>query len=152
MKTFSSGQTILEILLALTLIILFLTGVIVLQLYAIRNVTFSQNKSLATKLAQSQLERAKVIRDSVGIDGLSLCLYTCFINDQLIPVAITPTGVYGQSLTIEVNSADCPEPQIPITPWPTIYKAISTVNWSAGAINITPVPELTLSSCITDWR
>lgn len=149
----TSGQTILELLVALTLIILFLSGVVIIQLSSIRNVQYAQRKSVATKLAREQIERARVVRDSAGIDSLAVCISNCFINNQLTPVPVTPTGVYGQYLRIQpATSADCPLPEVTITPVPISYKAISYVSWAQGATGITPAPELSISSCITDWR
>lgn len=152
-KATARGQTILEIIIALALIILFLSGIIVVQLLSIRNVKFAQSKSIATKLAREQIERARVVRDSAGIDALLPCQSNCFINDQLTPVAISPTGIFVHSLTIQSASAsDCPLPAVTITPAPISYVATVLVSWSQGEINITPAPELSISSCITDWR
>ena len=148
-----SGQTMLEILVALTLIILFLSGIVVVELFAIKNVEYAQNKSLATRFASQQLERVRVIRDTAGIDQMLLCTTEtgCLINSQLTPVALAPTGVFNQIVRLEEASIDdCPPPDI--TPIPVIYKAIANVNWGQGAIDITPAPELTISSCISDWR
>ena len=50
------GQTMIEVIVALTLIILFLSGVVVVELYAIKNSNFSRNKSISTHLARQQLE------------------------------------------------------------------------------------------------
>lgn len=147
------GQTMLEVLIALTLIIFFLTGIAVVQLYSMRNVSYSENKSIAARLARQQLERARVVRDSAGIGALSICQspLICFINPTLTPVPLTPTGFFGQSLTLQVaTSTDCPLPDVTITPQPTSFKTISTVSWSQG-VGVTPV-QTQLSSCITDWR
>src|SRR3989338_5669617 len=149
----NSGQTILELLVVLLLIILFLSGIVVVQLYSIRNVQYSQNKSQATKLAREQLERARVVRDSGGMSVFeTYCQIDtgCYINNQLTPVAMTPTGTFGQSLTVKASS-ECPVPT-GITPTPVIYKATSRVYWGGASGGITPAPELTISSCISDWR
>ena len=141
----------LEVLVALTLIMLFLAGIAIVELYAAKNVSFSEKKSNATKLARQQLERARVVRDSAGIGALSVCQTTCYINNQLTPMPITPTGIYGQSLIIqETTAVDCPLPPVVITPTPVSYKATSTVLWSTDT-SVTPPPEVSLSSCITDW-
>ena len=100
----NNGQTMLEILIALTLIILFLSGITIIQLLATKNVNYSENKSVAINLARQQLERARVIRDSAGIDALSICSTTCYINSYLTPVPLTPTGAYGQSLMIQQST------------------------------------------------
>lgn len=150
----SDGQTIIEVVIALSLIILFLSGVVIIELVSMKNVQHSQNKSIATSLARQQIERARVIRDSAGMDALDICINNnCFINNNLTPVQISPTGVYGQNLILTaVTESDCPPPEVTITPMPTTYKAVSTVNWGYGATNVTPVPQLSVSSCITDWR
>ena len=143
----------IEVIIALTLIILFLSGVVVVELYAVKNADYSRSKSISTQLARQQLERARVVRDSAGIGALSICELTCYINDQLIPVPISPTGVYGQSVTIiEASTFDCPLPTVLITPQPVSYKATSRVSWGQGEVNITPAPEVVVSSCLTDWR
>lgn len=153
MKKFSSlGQSILEVLIALTLIILFLSGVVVIQLFAVRNVTFSQNKSSAAKLARQQLDRVKVVRDSAGIGSLTVCQSSCFINSQLTPVqGITPTGTFDQVVTMQAaTSADCPPPNV--TPAPVSYKVNARVYLKKETVVGTPTPMADVSNCITDWR
>lgn len=147
------GQTMIEVIIALTLIILFLSGVVVVELFAVKNAEYSRNKSISTQLARQQLERARVIRDSSGIEALTSCLSSCYINNQLTPVPISPTGVYAQSLIItEATIADCPLSETIITPAPISYKASALVSWGQGVVNITPAPIVAVSSCITDWR
>lgn len=144
------GQSILEVLIALTLIILFLSGVVIIQLFAVRNVTYSENKSTAAKLARQQLDRVRVVRDTAGIDDpeLARCKSSCFINISLTPVqGITPTGIFNQVVTIQAAApADCPPPDI--TPTPESYKVVAQI-FLKGA---DPTPMAELSSCITDWR
>lgn len=144
----------IEVIVGLMLIILFLSGVVVIELFAIRNINYAQNKSIATRLASQQLERARVIRDSVGISALDTCLMGgCYINPTLTPIqfVLAPTGIYTQRLTIDQNSSDCPKPTIAVTPEPVFYKATAVVSWAQNA-TITPAPEVQLSTCITDWR
>lgn len=148
----TGGQTILEVIMALTLIILFLSGVVTVELIAMKNMGYAQHVSLASKLARQQVERARAVRDSAGIDALSVCETLCYINSQLTPAPITPTGIYGQSLILQpATSADCPLPQVTITPLPVSYKATVIVSWSQQAA-VTPPPQVELSSCITNWR
>jgi len=145
------GQTMIEVIVALTLIILFLSGVVVVELFAIKNADFARHKSVSTQLARQQIERARVVRDSTGISSLAVCMSGCFINSQLTPIPISPTGIYGQSLTLTTASlTDCPLPTI--IPLPISYKARAIVDWSQGLSGITPAPQVEVSSCITDWR
>lgn len=150
-----SGQTIVEVLVALALITLFLSGIAIVELYAVRNAQYAQKKSMATSLARQQLERARVVRDSAGISELypEKCSLACYINSQLtpIPLIVTPTGTYSQWLIIQEDNEACPLPAITITPFPQSYKATATVSWAVGAA-VTPPPQVSISSCITDWR
>jgi len=150
---FLQGQTILEVVIALSLIVLFLSGIVVVELLAIKNMDYSQNVSLATRLARQQIERARVVRDSAGIEALSVCLSSpCYINSSLTPAAVTPTGTYGQSMRlIAATSSDCPLPDVTITPTPVSYKATVVVSWSQN-LAVTPPPLVELSSCLTNWR
>ncbi|MBI2616830.1 hypothetical protein HYW55_01695 [Candidatus Gottesmanbacteria bacterium] len=147
-----NGQTILEVLIALALIILFLSGVIIVELFSLRNAQYAQNKSIATHLARQQLERARVVRDTAGIDALSICTSAnpCFINPSLTPTQVLPTGTYEQQLVVtDATVTECPLPTV--TPPPVNYKASVTISWAQGA-QLTPAPEVSLSTCITDWR
>lgn len=146
------GQTMIEVIVALTLIILFLSGVVVVELFAVRNADFSRNKSISTQLARQQLERARVVRDSIGIKALESCFFPCYINEYLTPGPL-PTGTYEQSLEIKRTSIDdCPLTNADVTPEPVAYKATALVSWGQGEVNLTPPPRVNLSSCITDWR
>ena len=152
-KNKEQGQSILEVLLALTLIIIFLSGVVVIQLFAVRNVTFSENKRTATRLARQQMDRVKVVRDSAGIDSLFLaCQLSCFINHMLTAVPfISPTGAFNQIITMQnASSSDCPPPDV--TPTPISYKVNVKIYLLGSTSGVTPTPLVDLSSCITDWR
>ena len=150
----NSGQTLLEMIIALALIIFFLSGIIVIELFAIRNIEYAQKKSLATKYAKQQLERARVVRDTSGFDTLSNYCYlqTCFINSQLtvMPVPVTPTGVFKQEFKIEATDQNvCPVLAAELTPVPTAFKATAIASWGQ---NITPAAQVEVSTCMTNWR
>ncbi len=152
--SYNLGQSILEVLIALTLILLFLSGVVVVQLFALRNLNYSQNKSTATRLARQQLDRVKVVRDSAGIDSLTVCQSNCFINTQLTPVqGITPTGIFDQVVNLSaISPGECPLPDVTVTPVPVSYKVKVKIILKDTASVTTPTPMIELSSCITDWR
>ncbi len=148
-----NGQTMLEILVALTLVVLFLSGIVIVQLYALRNVQFSRNKTTATKLALQQLERVRAVRDSAGIDELNICRSTCFINGELTPVPVTPTGTFGQSVIMQPAAVfDCPVPtDAVLIPPPQYYKITAQAQWGNAAV-ITPEPKVIVNSCLTDLQ
>lgn len=146
-----SGQTVLEVLIALTLIILFLSGVVIIELVALRNVQYGQNKSVATKLANQQLERARVIRDSVGIDAITGC-NPCYIDNFLTPTGVSSAGIYNQSLTVLSDSSDCPRIEVEaLTPTPAQYKLTVDISWIQNtAITLVPAPKVVLSTCLAE--
>ncbi len=147
-----NGQTILEVVIALMMISLFLSGITLVQLTASKNITYSGNKSIATRLARQQLERARVVRDMSGIDALQSCQSQCYINSKLTPIPIIPTGIFVQTLRIVTDAvATCPLPDVTISPQPNTYQAFAQVSWDVN-VNVTPAPIVEMSSCITDWR
>lgn len=146
----SQGQTILEILLALTIILLVVTGVLVIEVYAMKNAQFSSDKSIAVTYANQQLERIKVLRDTGHFADISTCTLPCYINPLLTPVAITPTGKFSQTFTLTTPLVnECPLPDVVITPVPTVYKVSVKVNWSQN-VPITPPWEIETATCVTD--
>lgn len=154
MNDFEGGQTIFEVLVGLTVIMLFLTGIVAIELVALRNTNFAKNKSLATTYAQEQLERVRVARDIMGLSGLvsAYCNVgnACYINDNLTPVPgkSPATNPYVQQVVFTI-SPDCPTP--PATNSDS-YKVTAISSWAGSAVNITPAPEVSLSSCLSDWR
>jgi type II secretory pathway pseudopilin PulG len=160
----SRGQTMLEILIALTLIMFFLSGVVIIQLNSIKNIKYAQIKSVATTLARQHLERARVLRDTYGMNSIigndaNPCGFNnphydpCYINEELTPGAVAPTGsIYHESLEfIGASDTECPIPTN-APPNPTIYKVVSRARWVTPGVAITPDPEVNLTTCFSDWR
>lgn len=159
-KKVKTGQTVIEIIIALAVLSLFMSGVVVVELYAVRNLEYSQNKSTATRLARQQLERARVLRDSGGIFDLgTYCAQTpyggCYIDSNLGPTPyqqITPASVFWQKLVVSsASDSDCPLPTVIVPPVPTIYLLKANVSWGQN-LEITPAPQVEMSSCLSDWR
>lgn len=75
-KENSSGQSLLEVVVALGVTTLVLTALVSVVTVAVRNARFAKNQSLATKYAQEGIEAARTIRDrdwsqlANGIHGL----------------------------------------------------------------------------------
>ncbi len=145
----SSGQTLIEILAAFVLLTFLLSGMVVVGLYSLRNVQYAKNRSQATKLASQQMERVRVMRDTQGVKALPSCgAGLCFLDSSLQFVAITPTGVFGQSLQIGTPLAnECPTPAGAVSV--TIYKSTVEVSWDASL----PTPQkVELQSCLSNWQ
>jgi type II secretory pathway pseudopilin PulG len=152
MKNLKQGQTIFEVLVGLTVIIFMLTGVVTIQLVALRNASFAKNKSQATFLARDQIEKLRIARDTMGLSNLvSLCGSGCYVNANLTPAAGTLTNNPApfQIHSVFSSSSECPVPGG--IPNAASYKVTSTVDWNQGA-PITPEPEVVLTSCLTNWR
>lgn len=146
----SLGQSILEILVALTIMLLVLTGVLVIEVYALKNSSYAADKSRASALANQQLERIRVLKDIGKLSEIADCQLPCYINPELTPMHVTPTGKFSQSFLIQNTSGnECPLPEATITPVPTVYRMTSTVDWSQGA-HLTPPWRINVAGCITD--
>jgi Tfp pilus assembly protein PilV len=58
-----NGQSLIETLAALAVVIIAILGLVVATTVAIRNASFSRNQTLATKYAQAWIEEARKLRD-----------------------------------------------------------------------------------------
>lgn len=64
MKKKTSGQSLIEVLAALGVVVLVILALITVTTISIRNATFAKNQSLATSYAQELIEEARNLRDS----------------------------------------------------------------------------------------
>lgn len=64
------GQSLLELVVGISLIAAVLTALVVTTTYSLRNTQFSKNQSLATKFAQENLEKVRTIK----IANYGVCL------------------------------------------------------------------------------
>lgn len=64
MKKQEKGQSLIEVLAALGVVVLVLLALITVTTISIRNATFAKNQSLATSYAQELIEEARDLRDS----------------------------------------------------------------------------------------
>ncbi len=61
-----SGQSLIEVLVALTVVVIMIVALIAFILSGLKNAQFAQNQSKATKLAQETMDQIKNIRDRNG--------------------------------------------------------------------------------------
>jgi Tfp pilus assembly protein PilV len=59
----NSGQTLIEVLLAVAVLIIFLVSMVSVVTHSIANSEFAKNKSLASKYVEEGLEKARAARD-----------------------------------------------------------------------------------------
>lgn len=59
-----NGQSLIEVLVSMTVAILVITGLVGAVLVAVRNTQFAKNQSLATKYAQEGMENTRQLRDT----------------------------------------------------------------------------------------
>lgn len=83
-----SGQSLVEVLVALTIATLVVVTLIIVVLAGLKNSQFAQNQSRATKYAQEAMEKIKTIRDRNG---------TVQLNDQ---------GLWGTKCATQCYSTD----------------------------------------------
>ncbi len=106
-----SGQSLVEILAALGVVILVILALVVIATASIRNATFAKNQSLANKYAQEAIERARELRDrntDKFFDTSSAAYADCIAPPPIVsPFLLTRTctleGVPGnEKMTVEV--------------------------------------------------
>lgn len=90
-KVESYGQTLFELVIALAVVVLVITGIVHAVTTAIKNSTFARNKSEATRYAQETLEWVKTERDKKSwsdFTGNALSL----TSDSCMPTLAWPTS------------------------------------------------------------
>ncbi len=63
---FETGQSLLEVVIAMTVGILVVTALVFATIFSLRNAQFAKTSAQATKLAQEGLERVRILRDRDG--------------------------------------------------------------------------------------
>jgi len=117
------GQTLLEVLLAFSISILFLSSVVVGIVTSLNNIQYTKNQDLATSYAQEGLEVVRQIRDSSWYNISSLKDYGsnekyCIDKEltlQEIPYGencvdnngIGENGIFSREVIFEHNSSSC---------------------------------------------
>ena len=61
-----SGQSLLEVVIALAVALLVVIALVRLSVTSIRNATFAKNRALATRFAQEWIEETRQVRDEEG--------------------------------------------------------------------------------------
>ena len=117
MNKYESGQSLIEILLALALAVVVITGITFGVTSSLKNATFSKNQNLASSYAQEGMEIVRGIRDrSLNVftslpGGPNQCLAQN--STTLVPRSGPDcngegnVGIFIREITLNNNSSDC---------------------------------------------
>lgn len=136
-----NGQTLLEVLLAFSVLILVLSAIIIGVTTSLSNTQYTKNQNLANSYAKQGMAVVRQLRDSSwpnfsSKDKVNYCLAQ---ENPMKLVELTSTdcgqnvGIFSREVTIERNLPDCSagSPPTPTpTPVPTARKVTVTVSWS----------------------
>lgn len=139
------GQTIIEILVALSVASLVVSAIIVAVISSLSGAQYTKNQNQATQYAQQGMEVARQLRDSSYQTFSSLtgtyCLdLTCKLDgsapacSQSSPCAPNINGIFVRQITFTQKSASCSSNGASPIPDPSTYPALVqiSVNWSDG--------------------
>lgn len=99
------GQSLLEVVLALVIIGLVLTGLMRVVVYSFANMEFSRNKNFSLNLAQSKAEELRKERDSSAWDSFWKKYFETLPNPQ-IEQDLGVGGLFTRTTTFEDISSE----------------------------------------------
>lgn len=119
------GQTIIEVLIALSVVMIISVGFTNITLTALRNAQYARSQEQATKIAQEALEIIRAIRDQNGTveSGLWEDLWTVSTAQ-----CFNLTGTFPDYALDERNCADSFDESITPTNSPTVYRRKTTIS------------------------
>lgn len=160
-KYYSSGQTMVEMVVATGMVALVLVAIVAGVALSIRNSRFSRNKAIATRYAQETLEKFRALRDEVGwrpflLDALGNNTAATYCFPTLPDSAIALTGFLGgctgqtvtnsagatefvRSATSQLSTVDTPNDTVEIN---------VTVSWIEGS----KTHQVLLTSKLNSWE
>lgn len=133
------GQTIIEVLVALGVVVIVVTAITITVITALSNTQYSKNENLASQYAQQGLEFVRGIRDNSYTSFASLSGTYCLAKDAIsLPAPTSGCSVpnidstFVRSIIIEQKSPDCVPPSSSLAPSDYLTKVTSSVSWSDG--------------------
>lgn len=163
LKRYDSGQTLIEIILALSVAVAVITGITFAITSSIKNATFTKNQNLASSYAQQGMETVRVIRDSSWVAFSSFDGFFCLSQGSQQLTSRVGSNCEGpgegeifvggtkfiRQVRMQVNNTDC-EAGVPGTP---NTKATVSVQWSDSICgNVVPTlycHQVELVTCFT---
>ena len=161
---FSQGQTIIEVLVALTTAIVIVSAITMAVITALRNVEYTKAQNTATRYAQEGMEFMRFMRDSNYTlffielkGGVSYCLDKgATVLYEPCSTTTSNVDLFLRTITLEENSPYCAAiSQPPPTPTPvnTSIKVTVSVSWTdSKCASSARCHESKLVSCLSDYR
>ncbi len=161
----SGGQSLIEVLVSLSVATVVLSAITVAVIYSLRNTQFSKNQNLASQYASQGMEVVRQIRDTKS----TLSDYSgsyCLAQDSLVLTGIPPCGqnvglqdigptpgninLYSREVNIEPPNP----PPTPPTPCEKTYKVTVKVSWWDNVCGNTSnfCHKAHLISCLSDLK
>jgi len=172
------GQTIIEVIVALTTSVVIIAAISIAVITALRNTEYSSSQNTATRYAQEGIEFLRFMRDSNFPQFKQLAeanvSYYCLAKGATT-LTVSPLGevkpctdssviidnIYSRKIEFSSNDAYCrplqpPSPTPPATPIPTIAntskKVTVTVSWTDGKCTNSEFCHQARSvSCLSDY-
>lgn len=152
---YESGQSLVEILIATTIVTMVLVAVASSSIASVRNSHFARNNALATRFAQEGHEWARAQRDMLGWNDFSSTIGTgtavyCLIDPTVDLGSLTPGNcgsedkITGTIFLREVSFVYVP-PVPPPSPEEEYYRVITETEWEDNSGEHTATAETILS-------
>lgn len=103
-KKLAQGQSLIEVVTALGVIVLVLTALAVVVTLSIANAKFSQNQTLASKYSQEVMEKLRAYRDQNTWDVFTS---NCNGGSSLTLSDLPSTGSWTRGIVCTVNGDTC---------------------------------------------
>ena len=123
------GQTLVEVLAGLGLILIVVTALIGMGVVALKASTSARNRTVAAKLANEGMEIARSVRDQHDLD---------YVNSTNLPGGSTTVGSVTFTRTWDISDVVVGEKK----------KIIVEVSWPESA----GTKSVSVTSYLTDWR
>lgn len=131
----NKGQSLFEVVIAIAVAALIMTGVASLATKAVRDATFARNKTQATRLAQEASEWLRTERDADWDTFVTQVGYNCLGSLSWVGSCSVTDTIFSREVTLTTVS-------------PNVIEAVVVVTWDSG-IGTHEVRSVTRFS---DWR
>jgi len=135
MKKSEAGQSLIEVMAAILVIVLVVLALVSITTVAMRNASFSRNQTLATKYAQEAIERIRAYRDEV--DWVDFDETACEEPDGLDDVDLSDNTTFTRTISCTLDAVDG-----------DLMDVAVTVSWQSAK----KTHQSQLSTKLTQWQ